>query len=80
MAARDEQAPLLGRVREACCAALRGAGLEPRDVYSVEMLGGLSRMPAVGEAVSTSFQMPTRRSLNAEEARDLGRDGEMFRF
>jgi len=44
------------------------------------MFGGLSRMPAVGEAVSTSFQMPTRRSLNAEEARDLGRDGEMFRF
>ena len=46
-------APLLARVQEACVTALSKAGVASRStVHSVELVGGLSRMPALQAAVA----------------------------
>ena len=62
-------APLLARVQEACVTALSKAGVASRStVHSVELVGGLSRMPALQAAVADAVGRPVARTLIAEES------------
>lgn len=60
--------PVLAAAARACAALLPAAGIQPSDLHSVELLGGLSRMPALAAAVASALPCPLRRSLNADEA------------
>lgn len=48
-------APLLERLTQPLESALAQAGLKKEDIYSVEMVGGSSRVPALKERVSAFF-------------------------
>lgn len=61
-------APVVAAAAAACEVLLREAKLETTTLHSVEVVGGLSRMPALAEAVAAAMGQPVRRSLNADEA------------
>ena len=54
---------------DSVCKRLLGeAGIDSKQLHSVEVIGGLSRMPAIADAIGSALQHPLRRSLNADEA------------
>jgi len=52
--------------------ALDDAGLSPSDINEVVMVGGMTRMPAVQEAVSEFFGKDTHRGVNPDEVVAIG--------
>ncbi|MCJ7717062.1 MAG: molecular chaperone DnaK [Anaerolineales bacterium] len=52
--------------------ALDDAGLKPADINKVVLVGGMTRMPAVQEAVSEFFGKPPHRGVNPDEVVAIG--------
>ncbi len=63
---------LIQRSIEPCKAALRDAGLEPKDIDTVLLVGGMTRMPAVADAVRAFFGKEPNKSVNPDEVVGLG--------
>ena len=65
-------ASLVQRSIDPCRAALRDAGLETTDVDTVILVGGMTRMPAVVEAVKAFFGKDPSKGVNPDEVVALG--------
>ncbi len=52
--------------------ALDDAGLSPSDIDEVVLVGGMTRMPAVQEAVAKLFGKPPHRGVNPDEVVAIG--------
>ena len=63
---------LVQRSLEPCRKALADAKLSPSDIQEVLMVGGSTRIPAVGEAVEKFFGKTPNRSLNPDEVVSIG--------
>ncbi|HXC53548.1 MAG TPA: molecular chaperone DnaK [Candidatus Limnocylindrales bacterium] len=72
--ARLEQlcAPLLDRLNGPCTTALRDAGLSASEIDEVVLVGGMTRMPAVGERVKKLFGKEPHRGVNPDEVVAIG--------
>jgi molecular chaperone DnaK len=57
---------------EPCKAALRDAGLDVKDINNVVLVGGMTRMPAVVEAVKSFFGKEPSKGVNPDEVVGLG--------
>ncbi|MBV6289755.1 molecular chaperone HscC [Pseudomonas aegrilactucae] len=64
--------PLLGRVRAPIEQALRDARLSPRDLDSLVLVGGATRMPVVQQMVATLFGRLPYRHLDPDTIVALG--------
>ena len=65
-------ADLLERTKGPCQQALKDAGLKPEDVDEVILVGGMTRMPAVGAVVKEVFKKEPNRSVNPDEVVAIG--------
>jgi molecular chaperone DnaK len=65
-------ADLIKRSIDPCKAALRDAGLEVKDINNVVLVGGMTRMPAVQEAVRSFFGKEPSKGVNPDEVVALG--------
>jgi molecular chaperone DnaK len=65
-------APLITRSIDPVKAALKDAGLEAKDINEVVLVGGMTRMPAVQEAVKKYFSMDPHKGVNPDEVVALG--------
>jgi molecular chaperone DnaK len=63
---------LIARTIEPCKIALNDAGLTAGDVHDVILVGGMTRMPKVQEAVKAFFKKDPRRDVNPDEAVAVG--------
>jgi molecular chaperone DnaK len=63
---------LLGRSKSPCYRALEDAGLSASDVDEVILVGGMTRMPAVGEVVKSIFEREPHRGINPDEVVAIG--------
>uniref|UniRef100_A0A8B9NX59 Heat shock 70 kDa protein 4L n=1 Tax=Apteryx owenii TaxID=8824 RepID=A0A8B9NX59_APTOW len=61
-------AALLSRVEPPLRAAMDQAKLQREDIYSIEIVGGATRIPAVKEQISNFFCKEISTTLNADEA------------
>ncbi len=64
--------PLIERTLACCRQALQDAGLSAREIETVLMVGGSTRVPAVQQAVSIFFGRPVNNSVNPDEVVALG--------
>lgn len=65
-------APLIARTINSCEQALKDAELKPKDIDTVVMVGGSTRVPAVKEAVSAFFGKAVNDQVNPDEVVALG--------
>ena len=65
-------ADLVARSIEPCRQALKDAGLSKDDVDTVILVGGMTRMPAVQEAVKNFFGKEPNKGVNPDEVVALG--------
>jgi molecular chaperone DnaK len=65
-------ADLLKRTEEPCRKALADAGLKPADMDEVILVGGMTRMPAVGQLVKALFGKEPHRGVNPDEVVAVG--------
>ncbi|MGQ9851405.1 MAG: molecular chaperone DnaK [Aggregatilineaceae bacterium] len=65
-------ADLIERTIEPCKRALADAGLKPSDVDEVLLVGGMTRMPAVQEAVRKFFGKEPNKTVNPDEVVAIG--------
>ncbi len=63
---------LIERTIKPCEAALRDAGLKPSDIDEVVLVGGMTRMPAVQEAVRRFFGKEPHKGVNPDEVVAIG--------
>jgi molecular chaperone DnaK len=63
---------LLQRSKQPCYRALEDAGLQPSDIDEVILVGGMTRMPAVGEIVKNIFNKEPHRGVNPDEVVAIG--------
>ena len=63
---------LLQRTKNPCFRALEDAGLRPSDVNEVILVGGMTRMPAVGKIVQEIFGKEPHRGVNPDEVVAIG--------
>ena len=63
---------MVQRSIDPCRAALRDAGLEPKDINNVVLVGGMTRMPSVVEAVKSFFGKEPSKGVNPDEVVALG--------
>jgi len=63
---------LLQRTKNPCYRALEDAGLKPAEVDEVILVGGMTRMPAVGEIVKEIFGKEPHRGVNPDEVVAVG--------
>jgi molecular chaperone DnaK len=63
---------LIDRSIEPCRSALRDAGLEVKDINNIVLVGGMTRMPAVVEAVKGFFGKEPSKGVNPDEVVALG--------
>ncbi len=63
---------LLHRTKKPCQQALEDAGLTAANIDEVILVGGMSRMPAVGQIVKSIFNREPNRSVNPDEVVALG--------
>ncbi|MDZ4858428.1 MAG: molecular chaperone DnaK, partial [Candidatus Hydrogenedentes bacterium] len=63
---------LLQRSKQPCFRALEDAGLKPADIDEVILVGGMTRMPAVGEIVKGIFEKEPHRGVNPDEVVAIG--------
>jgi len=65
-------ADLIGRTLEPCRKALKDAGIEPKDVAEVVLVGGMTRMPRVREVVKEFFGKEPHTGVNPDEVVAMG--------
>ena len=63
---------LIQRSIEPCKAALKDAGLDKNEVDAILLVGGMTRMPAVQEAVKGFFAKEPSKGVNPDEVVALG--------
>ncbi len=63
---------LITRTIEPCKIALKDAGVSASDIDDVILVGGMSRMPKVQDAVKTFFGKEPRKDVNPDEAVAVG--------
>ena len=63
---------LVQRSIEPCRQALKDAGLSKNDITQVVLVGGMTRMPAVQEAVKAFFGREPHKGVNPDEVVGLG--------
>ena len=63
---------LIKRTIEPCTKALEDAGLKAADIDEVVLVGGMTRMPKVQEAVKTFFGKEPNRGVNPDEVVAMG--------
>jgi molecular chaperone DnaK len=63
---------LIGRTKEPCRQALKDAGVSPSDISEVILVGGMTRMPAVGQSVKELFGREPHRGVNPDEVVAIG--------
>ena len=63
---------LLDKLEGPCRTALKDAGLAPKDINEVILVGGMIRMPAVQERVKAIFQKEPNKGVNPDEVVALG--------
>src|SRR6266700_3307539 len=63
---------LIQRTVDPCRAALRDAGLKASEIEEVILVGGMTRMPKVIEAVTKFFGKEPNRSVNPDEVVAIG--------
>jgi len=63
---------LIQRSLEPCEVAMKDAGVNPRDISEVILVGGQTRMPKVQEAVKKLFGKEPRKDVNPDEAVAVG--------
>jgi len=59
---------LIERTKEPCKKALKDAGLNPSDINTVILVGGMTRMPAVQETVKQIFNKEPHKGINPDES------------
>jgi len=64
--------PLVQRTLEPCRQALKDAGLEPKSVDEVVLVGGSTRIPIVQKAVSDFFGKEPHKGVNPDEVVAVG--------
>lgn len=63
---------LLDKLERPCRTALKDAGLTPREINEVILVGGMTRMPAVQERVKKIFETEPHRGVNPDEVVAIG--------
>jgi molecular chaperone DnaK len=63
---------LLQRTKAPCFRALEDAGLKASDIDEVILVGGMTRMPAVGQIVKNAFGKEPHRGVNPDEVVAIG--------
>jgi molecular chaperone DnaK len=63
---------LIQRSLAPCQTAMKDAGVKPGDIDEVILVGGMTRMPRVQEAVEKLFSKAPRRDVNPDEAVAVG--------
>ena len=63
---------LIDRTKNPCLQAMEDAHVTPTDIDEVLLVGGMTRMPAVQNAVKQLFNKEPNRSLNPDEVVALG--------
>jgi molecular chaperone DnaK len=63
---------LVARTMEPCAAALKDAGVTTADIGEVILVGGMTRMPKVIEAVKAFFGREPARNVNPDEVVAIG--------
>ena len=63
---------LIKRTIEPCKAALKDAGISASDIHDVVLVGGMTRMPKVQEAVKGFFGKEPHRGVNPDEVVAMG--------
>jgi molecular chaperone DnaK len=64
--------PVLERLRPPCMRAMDDAGLSPRDIEEVLLVGGSTRIPKVQQIVKELFGKEPNRSINPDEVVAIG--------
>ena len=64
--------PLVQRSKEPCLKAIKDAGLKASDIDDVILVGGSTRVPAVGKLVQEVFGREPNRSVNPDEVVSVG--------
>lgn len=64
--------PLVNKTLQSCKAALKDAGLTIKDIETVVMVGGSTRVPFVKASVSEFFGQPVNDTVNPDEVVALG--------
>jgi molecular chaperone DnaK len=65
-------ADLLDKLERPCLMALKDAGLTPKDIQEVILVGGMTRMPAVQERVKKLFGREPHKGVNPDEVVAMG--------
>jgi molecular chaperone DnaK len=65
-------APLIDALDGPCSAALKDAGLKPKELDRVVLVGGMTRMPRVQAKVEEIFGQPPHRGINPDEVVAIG--------
>jgi molecular chaperone DnaK len=65
-------ADLLDKLDQPCRIALKDAGLSPKDIDQVILVGGMTRMPAVQERVKQLFGKEPNKGVNPDEVVAIG--------
>jgi len=63
---------LIKATEKPCKAAMKDAGVEPKDIKEVILVGGMTRMPAVHEKVKEIFEKEPSKGVDPDEAVALG--------
>jgi molecular chaperone DnaK len=63
---------LIEKTKAPVVAALKDAGLKPSDIDEVILVGGMTRMPAVQDAVKSLFGKEPHRGVNPDEVVAIG--------
>ncbi|MBW2165960.1 MAG: molecular chaperone DnaK [Deltaproteobacteria bacterium] len=63
---------LLDKLEKPCQVALKDAGLSPKDIDEIILVGGMTRMPAVQERVKKLFVREPNKSVNPDEVVAVG--------
>jgi molecular chaperone DnaK len=64
--------PVVDRLSGPCREAVAGCGLTPRDVDAIILVGGMTRMPLVQNAIATIFGRPPLKVVNPDEIVSVG--------
>jgi molecular chaperone DnaK len=63
---------LLDKLEQPCRTALKDAGMAPKDINEVILVGGMTRMPAVQDRVKKLFGQEPHKGVNPDEVVALG--------
>ncbi len=63
---------LVDRTIDQCSRAVRDAGLTVKEVDAIVLVGGMTRMPAIQQAVEELFGRPVSRDVNPDEVVAIG--------